>query len=89
MSIPTSKKSDHITSFRQTCTALTNAAQQADAFLGLYSALDLGNSIADDDFKGGNDGLTKEEFVNAVAAVEGLLKGLQPGVKTVIYKMLT
>ena len=88
MAIPANKKSDHITAFRQICTALTQAAQQADAFLGLYSALDLGNSMADEDFKGGNEGLTKEEFINAIAAIDGLLEGLDTNVKGAVYKLL-
>lgn len=55
------------------------------AYIGKHS---INHTDKADDFRGNNEGITRDEFVNAVAAIDGLLKGLNPGVKTIIYKML-
>ena len=49
--------------------------------------MDIGNQITDQDFTGDNEGLTSDDFKNSVAVVDGILKGVQGGSKTVIYRM--
>lgn len=70
--------------------AATGFNQQIDKFNALkrqYDALDLGNVIADEDFVGANEGITAADFKNAIALIDGVLKGLPEGSSTVLFKI--
>lgn len=82
-----SQKSNFLSKWRQAVTQIIEASQRLDALKGEYDALDIGNQITDQDFTGDNEGLTSDDFKNSVAVVDGILKGVQGGSKTVIYRM--
>lgn len=86
MSLTTNQKQNSINLLRQLASDLIKAVDGFNAFNSRYTALDLGNTLVDGDFTSDSAGITKNDWVSAVATLQAvaLLSGAQ---RTVLSKV--
>lgn len=70
MSLTLNQKVNSINNLRKHVSAFLTAVNDFGAFSSLYTALDLGNALADLDFTGDNAGITKADWVAAVGIMQ-------------------
>ena len=73
---------------RQIATDFAAIINRFNAFNSRVAAVDAGNTIPAEAFKGANEGITKEQFNNFIALTGGVLKGLPDGASTVLYEIV-
>ena len=81
------KTQNFISNVRDAATGFNQKIDQFNALKRQYDALDLGNVLTDEDFAGANEGITASDLKNAIALIDGVLKGLPEGSSTVLFKI--
>jgi hypothetical protein len=79
--------SDFITRYRQTTTSWLTALEDLLALKSQYDALDLGNSLTEEDFAGANSDISKDDLVAAVGSVDAMNALFQQGHDTNLYRL--
>lgn len=82
-----SQKANHISKYRNVVDSLIAALEAEKTLRRQYDALDLGNVLVDGDFTGENLGITKAQFVTAVAAADTVQTAYGSSVRTSLYKV--
>lgn len=80
--------SDFISRYRAHTTAFLRALDALMAARRQWDALDLGNTLTEDDFAVGNSDLTVAEMTAAVASVEAVNGFVTVGHATNLYELL-
>lgn len=81
------QKANAISRYRTVVDNLIAALEAEKTARRQYDALDLGTVLVDGDFTGDNMGLTKAQFVTAVAAADTIQNAYGAGVRTSLYKV--
>lgn len=81
------QKEDFIARQRAVIKSITDSFQGAIALGREYAALDLGSELTDDDFVGVNAGITKADFLAAIASLQAIDQFAAQGHATNLYKV--
>jgi hypothetical protein len=70
--LPSGRKQDFITLYRQQVTNILNALAASDFLEGEFVALNFAVVLQDTDFAGPHQGLTKQDLINARNALQAI-----------------